>query len=191
MTQDEPKKVVVIKALATGHSVELPTAAGVVFQPIPDVDATLALVGRVAVVAAYVEGLLDRMIWNLLGVDHRLGSLQTNTLVGADQRLLRCLKLGRARPLADEVITRLEAAQVAAADLSEARARILHDPWFVDVASGRTAQFRAAPRKTPTVFGFVEVSPAEVEEVIERQRVLWAEVAALHDAIKVATAPTA
>src|SRR5262249_49172800 len=68
-----------ISASVTGHSTKL-LARGVAFRPLgasQSDEAILAQIGRVAVYAAYVDRLLDQMIWLFLGAEPAQGALQT------------------------------------------------------------------------------------------------------------------
>jgi hypothetical protein len=177
-------KTHIVMVQATGHSVTLPAADGLSYRPINE-DATFALIGRVAVWSAYVDRLVERMIWLLMGVGAEAGAAATGKMANTDQLFTRAIKLARSKPMPDGFITKLEAAHQATLDLRDQRARILHDPWHVS-SIGELAQFRAAPKGASQVFGFVDVSEQEVRDVIGRYEAHFAEVGALHDKLKTA-----
>lgn len=183
---DETPKGTIVDVQATGHAIDLRASAGRLLQPIqPEASSEiLAKIGWVALMSAYLERLLDRMIWLLLGGAPADAALQTRRLVGAEQRINEILKLGEAQGLPGGVLSQLRGIRQVAIDVSEQRARIIHDPWYADVDSGRLAQFRAMPKRAPEpVFDYVEVSPGEVDQVLVRQTELWNALAPIHNTI--------
>jgi hypothetical protein len=186
MSEREQSKPVILPVRATGHSAVLKAAGGASLRPIQlnDEPEVLALIGRVAVLSAYVERLLDRMIWQLLRLGPIEGAVQTRSLPNLEQRFDRILALGAEQGLPDTLLMRLPELRRRAIALGEARARIIHDPWYVETDSGRSAQFRAMPKRAATpIFDFVHVAPEEVRNVLEDQVKLWNDLAPIHDEI--------
>lgn len=183
---DKDAKVVIMTVRATSHSTKLPAAGGLFFraiQPSEDV-AVLTDIGRIALYSAYVERLLDRMTWLLMGGDPAAHAPETSKLPGADQRFAKIATTGAGKPLFDaEIAPLLGPLRQRAADLWDARARIIHDPWYLEEDGVSTRQFRAMPKKGPAVFEHVEVSLTEVVQVVDRLVALWNDLAPIHDRI--------
>ena len=175
-------ETVVISTVATGYGTQALTNHGLAFVVMPDSDGTYALVGRVAAWGAHIDNLLDRMIWALMGVDPEVGAQETSRLVGASQRWDRVVNLAEPERLPNDLLSEALRLQGRSPQLSKRRARIIHDPWFLNAQTGRQAQFRAMP-KGQLVFGFVEVEPTEVDATVDELMKTAQEVGALHDRV--------
>ncbi len=55
--------------------------------------------------------------------------------------------------------------------VADLRARVVHDPWYIENVSGQTAQFRAMPPSDPQ-FGFREITQKEIDDTIAKIRLL-------------------
>jgi hypothetical protein len=55
--------------------------------------------------------------------------------------------------------------------VADDRARVVHDPWYLEGNQGAPAQFKAMPYSDPR-YGFVEITEAEVNETLDKIRKL-------------------
>ena len=175
------KRSVIVEVRATGHSATLLPADGTRLRPIqPSNDAALlAEIGRIALLSAYVERLLDRMIWLLVGGDPATAALETRKLAAVEQRFDKIVASGAGKPQFDtEVAVPLAATRQKAIDLWAARARIIHDPWYLEEDGVSACQFRAMPKKGVLRTSlFVPVVPAKMAAAVHGLAGLWNELA--------------
>jgi hypothetical protein len=181
---DNSAKPVIMTVHATAHGVDLRAAGGLLFRPIQPSESltVLADLGRIALYSAYIERLLDRMIWLLVGGDPSAVAPATSNLVGTEKRFERIEKEGAGKPkFALEIAPLLASPRQKAADLWDRRARLIHDPWYLEADGVGLRQFRAMPRKGPQVFEHVRVVPEELTDVIAGLIALWNQLGPIHD----------
>lgn len=124
-----------------------PQAAGRGFERPPDGHEIYSLVGQIASEWAHLEHLLDRVIYELAEILSPRGGCITAQMMGVWPRFnaitalltLRSAEYPKFKPL----IPKAKSLSGRARDISEARNRVIHDPWYIDHSSPpETAQFK-------------------------------------------------
>jgi hypothetical protein len=112
--------------------------------PLPPNHPLYARIGRVASEWAHIEHILDLIIWKLADIHDKHGACITSHVFGVNPRCKAIGALGASRLSANllKKFRQLASDSFAVADL---RARILHDPWYIEQVSGKTGQFKAMP----------------------------------------------
>ena len=138
-----------------------------VFRRLPADHTVHNLVGRVANDWAFVEHLLDEIIWQLAGHDAATGACLTAQIMGAWPRMLTITALCTNRRLPEKVLNQIDDVGRKLRGVQDRRNRILHDPWYLEDASQQTQQYRAMP-KDELVIGFQEVTEQYLLETLEK-----------------------
>ena len=97
-------------------------------------DALFQAVGNVASSWAAHEHVIDRSIWLLGSLSHKEGACITAQLVGLMPRMRALIALVRLKCDDEALATALNTFTTEAVELSQRRNRIVHDPWFYNVA---------------------------------------------------------
>lgn len=111
--------------------------------------------------------MLDETIWDLLWTDRALAACVTSQLVGVGSRCKAIETLCKARNLSKEVRAPFKQLKNDSFSVSDWRNRWVHDVWFLEVISGKAAQFRAMPVVDPR-YGQQEIAIDDINETIRR-----------------------
>ena len=140
--------------------------------PLPTDHPFYGLVGRVASEWSHLEHILDLVIWDL--ASWRVGGLGANVvacitsqIMGVGPRCKAIISLGRIYLLDDKAVLHpFRALMSRSYELADRRARIVHDPWYIDVDLKQPSQFRAMPYSDPH-YGQRDITDAEIAKLIE------------------------
>jgi hypothetical protein len=189
MSDDGPKSVSVeISGVsATGHVGSLAVQA---YGPLPDDHPFYNMVGRVASEWSHLEHVLDQIIWDLLLSRTKewfpVNALAcvTAQIMGVGPRCKAIISLAAHCELNESrVIKPFRSLMGASYQLADQRARIVHDPWYIETGSGAPAQFRAMPYSDPK-YGFTEITGTEINNLIEAIRDLQKRASGLWRTVK-------
>ena len=146
-----------------------------------------ALVGRVASEWSHFEHALDLIIWDLASFN--VGGLGANVVACITSQIMgvgpRCRVIGAL--LANhqvhskavlKALNKLKNTHGYADD----RARVIHDPWWIETGSKTPAQFRAMPASDP-YYGYRDISKERIEEVVTDIRSLQHQAALLRESV--------
>jgi hypothetical protein len=136
-------------------------------ERLPDEHPLYALIGRVASEWAHLEHFLDLIIWEMSGTDPVRGSCITAQLMGATPRYNTIIALCTAMKLSDKILGDVDELRRKSYDVQELRNRIIHDPWYVVIGTGKTAQFRSMPR-SDLIHGFKDIDINEINNIFPR-----------------------
>jgi hypothetical protein len=135
------------------------------FGSLPDHHKFYALVGRVASEWSQIEHVLDMTIWELSNLQSRYAACITSQIMGIGPRCKAITALIRARDLDPKLAKKFRQFMNSAYNAADLRARIVHDPWYINLGSDVPAQFRAMPHADQR-FGFCEVIEDEIIKII-------------------------
>ena|ERR1700730_4175859 len=162
------------------------------FSKPPEDHPLYAAVGRVAAEWAELEHHLDRIIWQLSGTTPHLASCITSQMIGHFPRFNAIRALVSANPklktASSSLLKLIEKESGKVSELAEARARRVHDTWFVEQGTGEPHQFKSMPRKKH-VFGFHPEATNDMEKLIGQIAQRIEAIGNLHEKIGAALAP--
>jgi len=110
------------------------------------------------------------------------GAAITAQILGAGNRFRTILALVSRQNLSSKIRGSVNELMRRSFDPNERRNRIVHDAWFVQLASGQPAQFRSMATKDLR-FGLVEIEQAEIDKTISDISGLTVRVNALREQI--------
>ncbi len=130
-------------------------------------DKHVALMGRVADTWAQLEFQIDQGIWYLAGPEQQLIACITAQLISVHPRLRAFTALVAIRGGSEQSVRDLNTFTGNVSGLSDQRNRTVHDPRFVDKATGEVHRLEITAR--PKVqFGFLPEPASQLEERITR-----------------------
>jgi hypothetical protein len=170
----KPKPVTLRAAALTSG----PPTFGVptVFVSLPPEHPFYALIGRVAAEGARLEHTLDLIIWELAGIDHKIGSCITAQLTGSFGRFNAIEALAAATGFDKAMLRSIAKLAGKTNEVLKSRHRFVHDAWYE--GGERTGQFKSFLAKDQK-FGMHEVTEADALKTIEIIREQTSKVAAL------------
>ena len=142
----------------------------------------LAAIGKVVVKWSMFELMLDMAIQDLAGLPSNTGSCLTSQISGHGRKLDAVLALIGLRKIPDEKRAMSQMRKVAdrARGLAEQRNRIVHDPWFGNMAGG-IGRYQITARKA-LVFEMKTGTQEELETIAANIQTLTSDFArALHN----------
>ena len=116
-----------------------------VHTPLPPDHELNTLIGQVASGWAYVEHILDGIIWELVGVEPSYGACITAQVMGIGNRCRILLALAELKHLDKSIVDRITELMRRSYDTGELRNRIVHNPWFLEHQSKTATQFKSMP----------------------------------------------
>ena len=149
---------------ASGHSHAEGISASLV--PLPEDHEYFGMAGRVASEWSHLEHLLDRIIWAMSDFENEIIACITAQIPGVPGRCRAIQALGGLIGIENETLKRVKKLKGDAYEVGDLRARVVHDPWYLELPSGSVAQFRAVP------YGLEEISAQKIEGTIEKIRKL-------------------
>lgn len=159
------------------------------FSHLPSEHPFYSLVGRVASEWSHLEHALDDIIWWLAsfrsaGLGSNIVACITSQVMGIGPRCKIIASLASAYAIhSAELRKQLNKVKSHSYLVADERARIVHDPWWIDIGSKGPVQFRAMPASDP-FYGFKDISKSDMESTITKIRSLQKEVAILHDLVQ-------
>jgi len=125
-----------------------------------------AQVGLVAGRWSYVENVLDHIIWNLIGQDHKLTASLTGQFGGGTfQRHNAIIAILEARGLLTQALRkRIESERGRCSNASTKRNRIVHDPWFLELG-GEVGAHRSWP-KEDLRYGIRKIPQSAIDDAL-------------------------
>jgi hypothetical protein len=142
-----------------------------VHSPLPADHPFYAKVGHIASEWAHFEHILDLIIWEMAGVEPAKGACITASIMGHGGRCNSIASLGGLAGISPQIIKRIRSLKSDAFSVADARARIVHDPWYIERGSEQVSQFRSMPFTDPT-YGMKDITDAAIAETIRRIQVL-------------------
>ncbi len=158
-----------------------------IYSPLPSDHPFYAFVGRVASEWSHLEHILDQTIWVLAswqttGFSHQMAACITSQILGVPPRCRVISALIAQRKLDSSLAKGFRALGQDAFSTSEARNRIVHDPWYGEIGSHQPAQFRAMPASDPR-FGFCDITKADIDQTINSIHELQERASKLQNAV--------
>jgi hypothetical protein len=124
-------------------------------------------IGIVANQWSGLERILDIAIGHLLDVPHPLAACLRAQITGLHNRVEAIKALLIVRDLDPKLLKKLEEFSNKCRDPQEWRNRIVHDPWYLDLKTKSTAQWKSLPRKDLR-YGMKPVDQAYITKTLER-----------------------
>lgn len=140
---------------------------------LPAEHAFYALVGRVASEWSHLEHLLDLLIWDLLkhgsGLHDSVAACVTAQIMGVGPRCKAIISLSKVRAIPESICAKPIRSLMGAAyrGVADERARIVHDPWYLEKGTDSPSQFRAMPYSDPR-YGHQEITREEIDATIKK-----------------------
>ena len=138
-----------------------------------------ATVGLVASEWAHCEHILDLVIWKLATTDPRYGACITAQIMGISGRCKAIVALAQLEGLSPELIKRARDLMNDSYHAADLRARVVHDPWFIEGGEANVGQFKSMSYKDQR-FGVMNVSEDDVKKTLARIRKLKTAAGHLH-----------
>ncbi len=134
-----------------------------VHAPLPKDHPFYAVVGRIASEWSHIEHILDMIIWELARIDPQAGACITSAIMGVGPRCRVILTLGAMRGLKEATLKRFKTLMSNSFGVAELRARVVHDPWYIEKSSEQPAQFKAMSYSDKR-YGLQDITLAELED---------------------------
>ncbi len=141
-------------------------------EPAED-HAIYAWIGRIAAKWARFEHELDKLIWDLSGMEEGVGACVTGPIMGYSSKLLVLVALLKHLAIDEGLIERTMKLFQAAETHAEERNRCVHDAWFEESQSKTLHQHKSVTRKDvkkkaneTLTFGMQPKSEADLEKTI-------------------------
>ena len=145
----------------------VPDAENFVVASLPEDHKFYTLVGRVASEWSQLEHICDMTIWELCNINSLYAACITSQIMGVGPRCKVILNLLRVRGFDAETVKRYRRLMADSYEWADRRARIIHDPWYLEAGENKPAQFRAMPCADQR-FGFCEVKEDEILGLLKR-----------------------
>jgi hypothetical protein len=143
---------------------ELPPAIRM-FERLPDDHPFYGIVGRVASEWSHVEHILDAIIWKLAGTGQNKAACITSQIMGVGPRCKAIHNLCKLHGLQASTLKKIRALMSDSYPIADLRARVVHDPWYIDTGTESPGQFRAMPYSDPQ-YGHLDISKMEIEATL-------------------------
>lgn len=156
--------------------------------PLPPNHPLYVRIGRVASEWAHIEHILDLIIWKLADIHDKQGACITSQILGVNPRCKAIATLGAGR-LSPNLLKKFRTLASDSFVVSDLRARILHDPWYIEQVSGKTCQFKAMPASDPR-YGIQDVDESEIDKTITKIKALQERASSLHGNVLVELEPS-
>jgi hypothetical protein len=136
------------------------------YGPLPPAHPFYEIVDRVSSEWAHLEHALDMIIWELAGIDQKLGSCVTGQLGGHWPRINAITALASAKGVHRTLIRELELFGNGMSELAKKRNRFVQAAWYSDGVgkAGRIAGFPAREKQ----FGPKDFGEADARDLISR-----------------------
>ncbi len=154
----KPKLAATVASVAIDAlSVEAGAVSIQVTTALPAADPFYSLVGRVASEWAHLEHMLDIIIYQITNSRVRESFLPANVLACITSQIMgvgpRCkviILLAEVAGLSEKDVRKPARALMGKSyKVADLRARFVHDPWYTELGTNRTMQFRAMPYSDP------------------------------------------
>jgi hypothetical protein len=143
-------------------------ARAVTHHPLPADHPFYANIGRVASEWAHIEHILDLVIWELARVEQQpLGACITAQIMGVGGRCKAIVALGGLRGLSAEILKRVRTLMSHSYPVADLRARVVHDPWYIEPEAGQVGQFKSMAYSDQR-HGIKDVTQTEIDDTIKR-----------------------
>jgi hypothetical protein len=124
-------------------------------------------VGRIAAVWGMLEWRMDTLIWDLAGVEQRLGACITSQLNGHAPRIRTITALAAMLEVPEAVLKKIRTFGNTLREPQEERNRIIHDAWFVGMLDKSVNKMTVAMGSKKLTF---EQRPVTVDSLRETLR---------------------
>jgi hypothetical protein len=124
-------------------------------QPLP---AYYAALGEIAASWASLEFTLNHIIWDLMGVEQRIGACVTSQMIGPTPRMKALVALVTERGGKEELIKAINSFSGTIEGLGRQRNRFLHDLWTENTLTGGTFRVEITADRSVTY----ELKPDEL-----------------------------
>jgi hypothetical protein len=156
--------------------------------PLPPNHPLYARIGRVASEWAHIEHILDLIIWKLADIHDKQGACITSQILGVTPRCKAIGALGASR-LSANLLKKFRKLASDSFAVSDLRARIIHDPWYIEQVSGKTGQFKAMPA-SDLRYGIQDVGVSEINDTIAKIKALQERASSLRGDVLVELEPS-
>src|ERR1700674_5533818 len=131
--RDDPKPTDpnTIATTISSTSFLIPAPSIETFVRLPDDNPIYSLVGQVASDWAFIEHILDLIIWELAGINHAKGACLTAQITGHHNKCDSIIALETYLGFSASTIKRVEDLKGSLYNVSNPRNRIVHDPWIL------------------------------------------------------------
>jgi hypothetical protein len=145
--------------------IKLGTSEPSIHSPLPHDSPIHNLVGRIAANWSQVEHLLDLIIWQLARLDDPTGACLTGQIIGSFGRIYAIKALCIHRGLSVSVLDQVGILGKNLKGIQDRRNRILHDPWYFEIATQQTEQYKSMARDE-FLSGFYKVDEAYLQKTL-------------------------
>lgn len=145
------------------------------FKRLPEDSPIYGLVGQVASDWAYLEHVLDLIIWELAGIKQSVGACLTAQMMGHVPRCEAIIALATHRGLDPSIVERADRLKNSLFQVSTPRNRVVHDPWIlISTTNSRghfhePGQFKSMARKELR-FGASKAEIDDIQDLIAKIR---------------------
>lgn len=150
-----------------------------VYADLPDGHPFYASIGLVASEWAHFEHALDLIIWDLAGIDPVRGACITSQIMGAGGRCKAISTLSDLRELPAAMSKSARTLMNDSYKVADKRARIVHDPWYIETERGQPGQFKSMAFTDPR-HGIRDISQDEIDDALRAIRKLKVRAISLH-----------
>jgi len=154
----------------------------IIQNPLPSDHTFYAKVGHVASEWAHLEHILDLVIWELAGVDPQKAACITAQIMGVGGRCKTIGSLGGLVGLSAPLLKRVRVLMSDSYPVGDLRARVVHDPWYIEVGRESVGQFKSMAYSDQR-YGIKDVDDAEIAETLNRIQKLKDDAGAIRNAI--------
>jgi hypothetical protein len=147
-------------------------------------------VGRIAAVWAMMEWTMDRLIWDLAGVEQQLGACMTTQLNGPTPRLRTIKALAALLGAPQSTLTKINKFGRTMIAPQEERNRAIHDAWFVGMQTKVVHKMTVATIDNRLTFEQKQSTVASLRETFDRSKKILMEFNSLVAEIRSSVQPT-
>lgn len=153
-----------------------------IHRPLPAQHPFYANIGLVASEWSHLEHILDLVIWRLMGGNDALVACITAQIMGVAPRCKAIITLGKLRDLPDMLLKKYKTLMSDSYVIADIRARIIHDPWYIETATNIPGQFKSMPYFDPK-YGIRDIAEGDITLALEKIRALKKRAADLRSAV--------
>ena len=147
-------------------------------------------VGRITAVWAMLEWTMDRLIWDLAGVEQMLGACITTQLNGPTPRLRTIKALAALLGAPDTTLTKINKFGRTIITPQEERNRAVHDAWFVGMKTKNVSKMTVAVVDNRLTFAQQVTTVESLKETLRKSKMVLTEFNVLVEDIRASVQPS-